>query len=62
MKRPHLSKVQRWYWKDQHGNSTPGIILRKGPHIAAHLTPAEAIDLSNRLVDLAEKMEMEATP
>ena len=57
MNRPYLSKVQPWYWKDQHGNSTPGIALRKGPHIAAHLTAAEAIQLSNRLVDIAERLE-----
>lgn len=58
MKRPHLSKVQRWYWKDRHGNSTPGIVLRQGHRIVAHLTPGEAIQLSNRLVDLVETMEV----
>lgn len=57
MNRPYLSKVQPWHWKDQHGNTTPGIALRKGNYIAAHLTAAEAIQLSNRLVDLAERLE-----
>lgn len=60
MTRPYLSKIQPWHWKDQHGNTTPGILLRKGHRIVAHLTPGEAIQLSNQLVDLVETME--ATP
>jgi len=62
MKRPYLSKVHSWQWRDQHGNATPGIALRKGQHIAAHLTPAEAIDLANRLVDLTEELEAQHVP
>lgn len=58
--RPYLSKVHSWEWRDKDGNATPGIALRKGNYIVAHLTPGEAIDLSNRLVDLAERLE--ATP
>ena len=60
MTRPHFSHVHAWQWKDRHGNATPGIALRKGRHVAAHLTPAEAIDLANRLVDLVETMEVTA--
>lgn len=56
--RPYLSKVHHWHWKDRHGNTTPGIVLRHGPRIVAHLTPGEAIQLSNRLVDLVETMEV----
>lgn len=57
MNRPYLSKVHTWYWKDQHGNSTPGVILRRGDKIVAHLKPEEALELSNRLVDLTEELE-----
>lgn len=55
--RPYLSKVHSWEWRDKDGNATPGIVLRRGPRIVAHLTPGEAIQLSNRLVDLAERLE-----
>ena len=58
--RPHLSKVHSWEWRDKDGNATPGIVLKHGNRIVAHLTPVEAIQLSNRLVDLVETME--ATP
>lgn len=55
--RPYLSKIYCWNWKDEQGNVTPGILLRKGKHVAAHLTATEAIQLANRLVDLAEQLE-----
>lgn len=55
--RPYLSKVHSWEWRDKDGNTTPGIVLRQGRRIVAHLNRAEAIKLSNQLVDLAEQLE-----
>lgn len=55
--RPYISKVHPWEWRHPNSDPTPGVALRQGPRIVAHLTPAEAIDLANRLVDLTEAME-----
>lgn len=57
--RPYISKVYPRAWTDDQGNTTPGIALRRGRYMAAHLTAHEAIELANRLVDLAEELEQQ---
>lgn len=55
--RPYLSRVHIRAWHDKDHGTTPGIALQQGHRIAAHLTPEEAIELSNQLVDLVEELE-----
>lgn len=57
MTRPYISRIKIAPWKHRDGTATPGIALRKGKHVTAHLTAQEAIELSNQLTDLAEQME-----
>lgn len=56
--RPYLN-VRIYTWKAPDRTLTPGIGLFRGRDIQGHLTYAEAIELSNRLVDLAETLEQE---
>lgn len=56
-RRPYISKVYSRPWIDDQGNTTPGIALRRGRYVVAHLTGAEAIELANRLVDLTEELQ-----
>lgn len=50
-RRPYLTRVHVRPWKAGRV-TTPGIALKKGPKVVAHLTGAEA--LADRLVDLVE--------
>lgn len=60
MNRPYLSEVAPYLFEDRRGdNHVPGIGLFKGLRLIAHLTPSEAIDLANHLVDLAESLEVD---
>lgn len=52
-RRPYLTRVQVRPWKAGRV-TTPGIALKKGPKVVAHLTGAEALALADRLVDLVE--------
>lgn len=55
-KRPSV-RLGAYTWRDLDGSTTPGIALRHNKHVAAHLTPAEAMQMADRLVDLAERVE-----
>lgn len=55
-KRPYV-QVRAYVWRDADGTPTPGISLRNGQRLAAHLTPTEAIAMANKLVDLTEQVE-----
>lgn len=55
--RPHISRIRTYTYKSKDGLGTSGIGLFKGRELTAHLTPTEALDLANLLVDLAEKIE-----
>ncbi|MDR6623047.1 hypothetical protein [Sinomonas atrocyanea] len=57
--RPFIGKVRRYVWRTHEGACTDGIGLMSGPRILAHLTPDEALALSNELTDLAETLEAE---
>ena len=50
--RPYFSHARIYAW-----NGTLGISIHKGADVVAHLTPDEAIELSNNLVDLAERIK-----
>lgn len=54
--RPYISRIEPYYWMDG-STRIDGIALRHGPRIIAHLKPEEALELSNRLVDLTEELE-----
>ncbi|WP_164202360.1 hypothetical protein [[Micrococcus luteus] ATCC 49442] len=56
MKRPELN-ARYWTWKDQEQNETPGVGLFAGHFIKAHLTPAQARTLADKLHDMADKLE-----
>lgn len=60
MSRPYL-KARFWTWKAD-GTEIPGIGLMYGNKIRAHLEPAEAYALANRLVDLADVLTAEHEP
>lgn len=60
MNRPYL-KARFWTWKAD-GTETPGIGLMYGDKLRAHLEPAEAYALANRLVDLADRLTAEKEP
>ena len=53
--RPYFSHARIYAW-----NGTLGIAFHKGADVVAHLTADEAIELSNRLVDLAERIKPSA--
>lgn len=56
-RRPYFKKVVRHTWTSAGLPDTPGIALIGLGGYSAHLTASEAIELSNRLVDLAETLE-----
>jgi hypothetical protein len=57
-RRPYIGRIRRFNWLNQHtGNYVPGIGLWHGQRLMAHLTPLEAKQLADRLVDLAELIE-----
>lgn len=58
-RRPYFSKVIHHTWTSAGHPDTPGIALIGLGGYSAHLTASEAIELSNRLVDLAETLETE---
>lgn len=58
-RRPYFKKVIRHNWTRAGQPDVPGIALIGLGGYSAHLTAAEAIELSNRLVDLAETLEQE---
>jgi hypothetical protein len=58
-RRPYFNKVIPYTWRKPGQPDTPGIALIGLGGFSAHLTPAEAIELSNHLVDLAERLEPE---
>lgn len=55
-KRPYFSHVRLNNWTNEDHTKTLGIAVHKGADVVAHLTPDEAIQLSNQLVDLAERI------
>lgn len=57
-RRPRIHRVHRYDWRNG-TEATEGIVLHSGNRIVAHLTPSEAYKLANRIVDTAEKLEME---
>lgn len=59
--RPYV-KPRAYTWKAEDRTQTPGIALMHCGKIRAHLTAAEAYDLANRLVDMADTLtEQEPT-
>lgn len=56
-RRPFFSKVVIQNWTKPGELDTRGIALVGLGGLAAHLTPAEALELADRLVDLAEQLE-----
>lgn len=60
-RRPHLTP-RPYTWKAKDRTETPGIGLMYGNQIRAHLAPAEAYALANRLVDLADRLEADKEP
>lgn len=57
-RRPFL-EIRRYTWKAKDGTETPGVALKFGNQIKAHLTPEEAIRMADKLVDLSEQTEQE---
>lgn len=55
-KRPFLS-IKRYAWKDPDGTETPGVALKYGAQIKAHLTPEECRAMADKLHDLADQTE-----
>lgn len=53
MTRPYI-KARSWTWHDADGTSTPGVALMQGRTVRAHLTPAEARTLADRIHDLTD--------
>ncbi|MDR7081444.1 hypothetical protein J2X01_000721 [Arthrobacter ginsengisoli] len=58
-RRPYFAKVIAHDWATPGRPSTPGIAFIGRGGLSAHLTPAEAISLSNHIVDLVESLEKE---
>lgn len=56
MKRPFL-KVRYWTWKAVDQTDVRGIGLMYGDQLRAHLAPAEARSLADRLHDMADKLD-----
>jgi hypothetical protein len=56
--RPYINP-RAYTWKAEDRTVTPGIGLMHGGKIRAHLTAAEAYELANRLVDLADRLDAE---
>ena len=63
MNRPYIGRIRRFNWlSKQTGNHIKGIGLWHGARLMAHLTPTEAKQLADRLVDLAELIEEKEQP
>lgn len=61
MTRPSV-KVRPKIWKEMDGSRIPGFALFSTKRLViAHLTPAEAIQLANELIDRVEQHETETT-
>lgn len=60
-RRPYL-KLRAYTWKAADGTETPGVALTYCNQIRAHLTPAEARTMADKLHDLADRVESETTP
>lgn len=58
-RRPRL-KLRPYIWKSEDKTETPGIGLMHGLKVRAHLSPAEAYAMANRLVDIADSLETAA--
>lgn len=54
--RPYFSHLRLNNWTNDDLTKTLGIAFHKGADVVAHLTADEAIELSNNLVDLAERI------
>lgn len=55
--RPHINSVRLKEWTNDDGTITAGIALYHKTQRVAQLEPAEAYELADRLVDLAESLE-----
>ena len=55
-RRPYISQLCPRDWHAPDGTTVNGIGLMAGRKLLAHLTPDEALKLSDRLVDLAERI------
>ena len=60
-KRPYFSHARINTWTNEDLTQTAGISIHKGADVVAHLTPDEAIELSNKLVDLAERINTQCS-
>ncbi|MGM9474341.1 hypothetical protein ACS5PJ_20340 [Pseudarthrobacter sp. YS3] len=54
---PPFIKARFWEWKDRDGTSVPGVGLFRGVELKAHLTPAQARTLADKLHDMADRIE-----
>ena len=57
-RRPFL-EIRRYTWKAKDGTETPGVALKFGNQVKAHLTPAEARTMADKLHDYADRAESE---
>lgn len=57
-KRPYL-KIRRWTWLNVDGSRTPGLAFHQAGKVLAHLTPAEARAVADKLHDYADRIEQE---
>lgn len=57
-KRPFLT-IRPYTWKTPDGTETPGVSLKHGGQVKAHLTPAEARAMADKLHDYADQTEQE---
>jgi len=56
--RPYFSRISPYSYKPKGGSDpVPGIGLFRGRELSAHLTASEALELADKLVDLAESLE-----
>lgn len=54
--RPNISRIYPELWTTKGGQRVNGIVLYGFTGIAAHLTPTEAYDLADQIVDAAEQL------
>lgn len=54
--RPYIGHVKRDVWITRGGEPVDGIVLLGLQGVAAHLTKAEAYQLANRIVDMADAL------
>lgn len=55
-RRPYLT-VKPYTWRGAYGDRTPGVALKHGGQIRAHLTPDEARAMADQLHDYADQTE-----